>query len=174
MKNKIIGLVMVMMLAAGTAMATSTDTINVLVTPIVAEGISVTETEYDFGNVAVNTSSGATAGCTLTNSGTVGVTLKKEIYGNPAGWTAAGGPAADVYTLLVATATAKPTYASLHANCTFGALNAKTTLTNASGTGGGVLPVGSAVNLWFAIEMPHSSETSSQKTIQVRFICTKN
>ncbi|PKM99483.1 MAG: hypothetical protein CVU78_06050 [Elusimicrobia bacterium HGW-Elusimicrobia-2] len=175
MSKKLIGLVVVMMLAAGTAMAVDESVVTVTVTPT---GLSVSltppTTTYAFGDVAVQTSSGALTPITLTNNGSVGVTLKKNIGVEPAAWTAGATAAPNVYVLYVATSTTQPSYVDLAANCKYAASLASNNLTDAAGFGGGVVDYDDKVVLWFAIDMPTTSGSSSAQTIVTHIDATQN
>ena len=175
MSKKILGIAVVLFLA-GTIYevygASSTSTVSVLVTPSVSVQLTPSTTSYDFGTVAVNTSSGAVTPITLTNSGNVSVVLTKTITSDPSPWVADTTTGDDQYVLWVATSTTQPNYSGLNTNCQFGAVNNTTLLTDANGNGGGPVPANGSVKLWFRIDMPVTTSDSNPKTIEVSIAAT--
>lgn len=177
MKNKMIGLVMVMMLAAGTAFAALTETVDILVTPgAVAASLLANPVSYNFGTVNLTVSSNSAVAMTLTNDGSGGCTITKQISVEMTGWTAtAADPAglADQYRLYCGTATSRVSLDAFHANCILGVLSSPTALSNAAnGTSIGTLAPSAAVNLWFQIDMPLTTTTSTEKTGTLTFTAT--
>ena len=177
MKNRMIGLVMVMMLAAGTAFAADTEVVDIYVTPgAVAASLLANPTWYNFGIVNLTASSNTAVAMTLTNNGSCGCTVQGEISANPSDWTAtAANPVtlANQYRLWVGTATSRVGLNGFDAACNLGALNNPINLCNASGgTGGGTIIPDASVNLWFQIDMPQDTNNSDERKAQVTFTAT--
>ena len=177
MKNKIIGLVMVMMLAAGTAFAADTQVVDIYVTPgNVAASLTASPTWYNFGIVNLTASSNTAVAMALTNDGSCGCTVQGEISANPSDWKATDADPvglANQYRLWVGTAAARVALNSFDALCNLGALNNPINLCNASGgTGGGTIIPDASVNLWFQIDMPQDTNNSDERKAQVTFTAT--
>lgn len=179
MKNKMIGLVMVMMLAAGTAFAADNVDVSVTVTPGVTLTLTVSATTYAFGIVNLSVSSGAVSAqtVTLTNGGDVAINVQKKVQTEPAAWTAGAAKAANVYALYVTTSAAQPAYgtnnAGFNASCLFLASNASNALTSIT-AGTSVIAAAGTARLWFGIDMPTSSSSSAAQRIITRFTAIAN
>jgi len=179
MKKMIIGLVMVMMLAAGSAFAATGDplAVDLYVTPgsVTAE-LTIATTWYNFGTVDLAAStSPANAIITIENSGTGGITVTKQITSEFTGWTAeATDPAADTdkYRLYLGTSSVAVSADSWTAECvaTTGAL----ALTGAGGTTAVSIPATGAdsVDIHAQLDMPGFTGVSTQKTAVVTFDAT--
>ena len=182
MKNKIIGLVMVMMLAAGTAFAADTEVVDIYVTPgAVAANISVNPASYDFGTVDLSVSSGSQTGVAITNEGVVGLTLAKAITNDALGGTcesvaAAPSLANEFFLRCIENGATQPADSAFTVNCS--------TFRVSGGNGNGANPLvnlaGANVSLgldghcttWYKIDMPGSVDTFDSRQIRLTFTAT--
>lgn len=178
MKKMIIGLVMVMMLAAGSAMA-NPDGVEVCVTPGVSLTLLAPTTYYSFGVVDLATSSGAVASVALENDSNCSVVVAKAITTNSGGWANANPATDDVYLLYVVALSTQPgfgaTNGDLHANTMFADGTGSNSLTNDVGTAIELDAQGQAnenTTLWFAIDMPTTSGSSDRQFIDTLFTAT--
>ena len=156
---------------AGVAMAaTSTTYISLLVTPITSTSLMVSPTYYNFGNVAVKTSTCSTTALTLTNNGSVGVTVDKVVWDDDTWRVDYSSTTQDGFRL----------YAMVNVSAAGAALfdTGKATFTTTAQTGWNALTNSSAAavtmnpdatnSLWFRLDMPKSTSNQAQKTIHVR------
>ncbi len=154
---------------------------TITVTPVATVNLTISPTTYAFGPLTVNTSSVSATAVTLTNAGTVDVTVTKNIQtqSNPVGWTAAtiASPnvGRDTYALYVATAAARPSAVSFNeANHLFNGTGSNSLLGLGGGspvitTSGGALP---NVSLWFKLNMPSQVSSQAAREITIRFTGT--
>jgi len=158
-------------LMAGVAMAaTSTTYISLLVTPIATTSLMVSPTYYNFGIVAVKTSTCSTTALTLTNNGQVGVTVDKVVWDDDTWRVDYSSTTQDGFRL----------YAMVNVSAAGAALfdTGKATFTTTAQTGWNALTNSSAAavtmnpdatnSLWFRLDMPKSTSNQAQKTIHVR------
>ena len=180
MKNKIIGLVMVMMLAAGTAFAdqATTEVVAIYVTPgNVTASLTALTTFYNFGTVNLNTSSGSVTAIALQNDSASTVSMEKAIMSVSAATNLAYPPVAqDDFALYCVGDSAAQPVASV-----FGATHQFTntsgtydTLANTAGTDITAVPVGTATTTWYKITMPSSVSSSAQRKFDLQFRATTN
>ena len=174
----------VMVALAGSKAWAVTGTVDgtITVTPIVTVSLSLSPTTYAYGQLAVNTSSVSASALTLSNAGSVGVSLTKAISANPANWVAdTSSTTANHFILYVATSTARPAVSDfIVANPTdytsmFGALNNSSSLLGITGNSQNLDPAGGSVpneSLWFRLDMPTGVTTSAGQTIKVTFTGT--
>ena len=163
----VIGVVGVM---AGVALAsTSSANINLLVTPITTTSLTVNPTYYNFGNVAVKTSTCSVTALVITNNGSVGITVDKTVWTDDS-WDIALSSAVqngfNLYAMVNASAAGKALFDTGLSTFTK-VLQTFNALTNSSAAAVSMVP-DATNNLWFRLDMPKSSSTSSQKTIHVR------
>ena len=189
MKNKIIGLVMVMMLAAGTAFAvgeTGMKDVDVYVTP---GGITVTLTAnptwYNFGVVNVNTSSSSATAITLANTSAVSVNMDKTIAVITGGGTIvlvnAAPNAENEFRLRcvekIGRATLNTDFADASADFST-TLNTYNNLTTAGGSTQVVLDADGGADysddIWFQIDMPDTVNDSTQRKFDITYRGTAN
>ena len=110
----VVGVVAIGLLGLGNVQAANPVDGTITVTPVATVDLTLSPTTYAFGQLTVNTSSVTASAINLSNSGSVDVTVAKNIQteSNPAGWTAAtiASPAValNTYALYVATAAARP------------------------------------------------------------------
>ena len=157
-------------LMAGVAMAaTSTTYISLLVTPIATTSLTVNPTYYNFGNVAVKTSTCSVTALVITNNGSVGITVDKTVWTDDS-WDIALSSAVqngfNLYAMVNASAAGKALFDTGLSTFTK-VLQTFNALTNSSAAAVSMAP-DATNNLWFRLDMPKSSSTSSQKTIHVR------
>ena len=182
MKNRMIGLVMVMMLAAGTAFAADTEVVDIYVTPgAVAANISVNPASYNFGTVALSVSSGSQTGVAITNEGVVGLTLAKEITDDALDGTcesvaAAPANANEFFLRCIESGAIQPADSAFIVNCsTFRVLNGDgngaNSLVNLAGTNVS-LALGKSCTTWYKIDMPGSVDTFDSRQIRLTFTAT--
>lgn len=160
----------------GKAQAAASVDGTVTVTPVATVNLALAPTTYAFGNVdvGVGISTVAVSSITLSNTGSVSVTIDKRITdeSSPAGWTAGTAAAQNTYVLYVATSTFQPNPGGFTAgDHRFGLLNAVTSL---DGLGGSTPTIGiaGAADLWFKLDMPTSVANQTARTITVRFTGT--
>ena len=189
MKNRMIGLVMVMMLAAGTAFAageTGTVDVDVYVTPGgITVSLTASPTYYNFGVVDVNTSSNSATAITLANTSAVSVNMDKTVHAINGGGTivlVAAAPAAENEFRL--RCVEKATRATLDtdfgdASADFStALDTYNNLTSAGGAVQVVLDASggtdSSDDVWFQIDMPATVNDSTQRKFDITYRGTAN
>jgi len=180
MKKMIIGLMMVMMLAAGSAFAAPD---NVAVQVTVIPGVSLTLTAgatcYNFKQVNLATSSGAVTSVAVENESNCAVDVAKEITANSGDWANASATAPDVYTLYVVALSTQPGFGATNGNldalCKFADGTTPNSLTNDVGAAielGADGQLTSGTTLWFAIDMPTTSGSSAAQYIDTKFTAT--
>jgi hypothetical protein len=138
--------------------------------------LTLNTTFYDFGTVAINSSTSSLTALRLTNNGQVNVTVDKRIatQSNPVGWTAGASTGLDTYVLYCATSTVQLPLSRFGSPTQFGAQGNVTAL---SGPGGAspALPTqgaGSFEDLWFRLDMPTALSSLAARSITVRFTGT--
>lgn len=183
MKKLIVGLMVVGLvgLMAGGAMGASTDTehIYLLITPSIIVNLTVSPTNYiDLGIVDVGVSTISWQTITLTNAGSVGITVEKAIWDDGTDWDVTlSSTVTDGFDLWSYVGDSRP--GSLDAFSTaissfnetgIGSETYMTSLTYSDGNQVDMQPVGptSTENIWFRLDMPANVTNSNQQTIQVR------
>ena len=172
MKKLIIGLMVVglMGMMAGTAMAaTDSANINLLVTPVVATSLIVSPTWYDFGNVAVKTSTGSATAITITNDGSVAITVDKAVWTDGDWDITKSSSVQDGFFLWAMTNASVPSHTAFEtALSSFTkTLQGHNTLRDSSAAGVTMNPSGTE-SLWFRLDMPASVSNTNEQTIHVR------
>ena len=147
---------------------------TITVTPVGNVVLTLAPTTYAFGDVDVAISTVALSSITLTNGGTVNVTVDKRIQTEsaPAGWTAGTAAAGDTYVLYVSTSLTPPDPTEFTAgDHRFGA---EANVTPLDGLGGSTptIATSNSVDLWFKLDMPTSVAAQTARTITVRFTGT--
>ena len=148
----------------------TTAVVDVMVTPIVSMDLTANPTYYNFGLLAINTSSFSALPVNLQNTGNVGLTLRK--HGNNTAsnnWTIDTSSGLNRFTLYAATASARP--AGIDSFVSGDQL--LTSLNNLRGVGGSsqvsMIP-GENASLWFRIDMPTATTTGASQSIPVHFM----
>jgi hypothetical protein len=189
MSKKIIGLVMVMMLAAGAAFAageTGTVDVDVYVTP---GGISVTLTAaatfYNFGTIDVNTSSNSATAINLANGSDVSVNMDKTITAINGGGTIvlvnAAPTAQNEFRLRCVEHTARATSDAAYGNAAADFSTTLGTYNNLTSSGTATQVVLGANgeadaddDVWFRIDMPSTVDDSTERKFDVTYQGTAN
>jgi hypothetical protein len=170
-------------IAFGQRQAVATNPVDgtITVTPVATVDLTLSPTTYAFGAIDVGASTVTVSALTLSNSGSVDVTVDKRIQtqSNPAGWSAStiASPnnAPNTYALFVATAAARPTAGSFDVTSHLFNGTSANALRGLGGgspvvtTSAGALP---SVDLWFRLDMPTSVVDSQAREITVRFTGT--
>lgn len=182
--KRLIGLGLAILLVTGVgsvAFAATTDTVDILVTPVITASLVISPDTYDFGNMDVNVSSNSATGLTLTNDGNIDIKVQKEISdedvagdGNWIADTTTGTQ--DHYVLYCGTAAARVDLNDFAAGTELGA-EANTTYLTGSGSAGSaeadgvVVPAitGNTVDLWFKLSMPTSVTNGDARTMRLTF-----
>lgn len=173
--------VAILAIASKQAWASNPVDATITVTPVATVDLAIAPTTYAFGSLDIGVSTVTVSALTLTNNGTVDVTVAKKIQteSNPVGWTAAtiASPnnGADKYALFVSTAATRPAVGDfVNSDHMFDGTNS-----NALKGLGGATPVvttsaGSLPNveLWFRLDMPTSVTGNEAREITVRFTGT--
>ena len=157
---------------SGDVYTTTSAAVDVMVTPIVTVDLTANPTYYNFGLLAINTSSFSAKAVNLQNTGNVGVTLNKHADNTASNnWTINASSGLNKFTLYAATATARPAGIASFANAD--KLPDNVTPTQLQGIGGSTqVSMDPTVNvsLWFRIDMPTATTTSASQSIPVHFI----
>lgn len=176
MKKMILVLMVVGLLGvmAGMAQAQSTDSanVNLLVTPVVSVQLSVSPTYYDFGSVAVGISTCSVTALTLSNDGTVGLTVEKAVWADDDWRIDYSSTTQDGFGLWAMTNASQPGQASFTTgnNHDFDNVLGDSgfdELMNSGGTNVSLNPAATG-ELWFRLDMPASTGNTDEQTIQVR------
>lgn len=178
MKKMILGMLMVMGvvgLMAGMAMAeasTNSVNINLLVTPIVTANLTVNTSYYNFGIVAVKTSTCSVTALVITNNGTGSIRVDKSIW--TADWDLTKSSTVmdgfGLFAMVNSTAPVVADYVTKFSSFTKVA-QGYNALTNRSAAAVTMIP-DATQNLWFRLDMPKSTSSNDQKTIHVRLKAT--
>ncbi len=165
-------------MVVGTAKAaTDSANINLLITPVVTVDLSVSPTYYDFGSVDVQVSTCSILALTLSNDGTVGVTLDKTVWNDGGDWDiTVSSTVQDGFDLWAMTQNAQPGQGDYTDN------NDRFVKTEGNG-GYNVLynrdeasqedlDSEETKNLWFRLDMPKYTTNVNEKTINVRIRAT--
>ncbi|HNF58894.1 MAG TPA: hypothetical protein PLN89_04910 [Elusimicrobiota bacterium] len=161
---------------AGAAMAATTDTVVLTVTPTGTKSLSIDRVSYDFGALNLGTTGNISSSSTVTNDGTLAATWAMRVSVDDAVWVASTTVGADRYKLMALLNAAAPVAADFNAGGGFddvvvsagAGLGAVSTATNYSGTQSGVnVLAGSTRGLWFNLDMPTSSSVSTQRSFTV-------
>ncbi len=176
MKKLIVGLMVVGLVGmmAGTVMAQSTDSanINLLVTPVVVVQLSVSPTYYDFGDVNVGVSTCSITALTLSNDGTVGLTVDKAVWSDDEWRIDYSSTTQDGFGLWAMTNASQPgqadfTTGNFHDFSNVEGNGGLNDLTESAGGNESMNP-SDTEDLWFRLDMPASVGNTNQQTIQVR------
>lgn len=178
MKNKIIGLVMVMMLAAGTAFAAQdTAEVDIYVTPgNVTASLTALTTWYNFGTVNLAASSHSVTGVVLQNGSASTVLMEKSITALSLG-ALVYPPAAqdDIALYCLGDAATMPAPASFGATHEFtNVTGTYDTLADSAAADIIAVPVGKGTTTWYKITMPSSVSSSAQRKFDLTFRATTN
>ncbi len=168
-------------LASSQARASNPVDGTITVTPVATVDLTLSPTTYAFGSLDVGVTTVTASALSLSNNGSVDVTVDKRIQtqSSPAGWfastIASPNNAANTYALYVATAAVRPASGAFSvashlfdgtgANPLRGLGGSSPVVT----TSGGSLP---SVDLWFRLDMPTSVADNSAREITVRFTGT--
>ena len=176
MKKGMMIAVVVMVMAVGAAYAgTVTVDVYIHVTPIVTEALTATPTYYNFGSLAVQTSSNSVTALTLENTGQIGITLEKSVQDDGAWDITLASTALNGFDLWVATSavSARPALTGYtEATDRIDTYQTYSNLTGVSNTTQARLDPSATTGLWFRIDMPENVSTSDQQTITVRLRAT--
>ena len=184
MKKQLMAVMVVgiMGLGAGTAMAASTDSanINVLVTPVVSVDISVSPASYDFGNIAVYTSTCSVTAITLTNAGSVGFTVEKTVWNDGSDWDITkSSTEKDGFDLWAIVKDVQPgqvdfdvAVSTSHKFKKATGASGINTLIDKDTTAKVNMDAEATEKMWFRLDMPQSVTNVNQQTIQVRLKAT--
>ncbi len=172
-----LGAVLGLLMGLGSAHALSnTDPHDgtITVTPIGLVELQLSPTFYAFGALDVATSSNSATALTLSNPGSVNVTVEKRITDEsvPNGWDAVAAVGlVDEYVLYGATSTARPGLSEFGSGTEFTDNLTLNDLTGSSGTGSvpNIDAVSGSVDLWFKIDMPTSVSSQASRTIEIEF-----
>ncbi len=176
MKKLIVGLMVVGLVGmmAGPVMAQSTDSanVNLLVTPVVVVQLSVSPTYYDFGDVDVGVSTCSVTALTMSNDGTVGLTVDKAVWSDDEWRIDYSSTTQDGFGLWAMTNDSQPGQADFTTgnNHDFNNIEGDPGLDDLMDNVGGneSMNPSDTENLWFRLDMPASTGNTSQQTIQVR------
>ncbi len=173
MKKLILGLMVVGLvgLMAGTGeAATDSNDIDLYVTPLVTTSLTVSPTFYNFGIVAVDSSTGSVSALVLTNDGDIEIVIRKEITASDGWYITRSSSAEDGFDLWAMVSDSQPDHATF-----------ENTFASFSKTGLGVeniLPytTGSQVtmskdetnNMWFRLDMPYAVSESREQKIEIQ------
>ena len=182
--KRIIGLGLVILLVTGVGsvvFAATTDTVDILVTPVVTASLVISPDTYDFGNMDVSVSSNSATALTLTNDGNIDIKVQKKISDEDVGgdgyWVAdTANTTKDHYVLYCGTAAARVDVGNFAAGTLLGAETAETYLTGSGSPtntvdDGVVVPAttGNTVDLWFKLTMPTSVTNGTERTMRLTF-----
>ena len=183
--KRIIGLGLAILLVTGVgsvAFAATTDTVDILVTPVVTASLVISPDTYDFGNMDVSVSSNSATALTLTNDGNIDIKVQKKIsdedYGPGDGYWVADSTntTKDHYVLYCGTAAARVDVGNFADGTLLGAEAAETYLTGSGSPtntvdDGVVVPAttGNTVDLWFKLTMPTSVTNGNARTMRLTF-----
>lgn len=166
-----------LLVMAGSAMAATTDTVNInlLVTPVVVTDLNVAPTYYSFGSVGVGVTTCSITALVLTNDGDVGVTIDKAVWADDE-WDLTLDPTTqDGFDLWAVVAAAEPdatAYETAKSSFNENGLGDSyfNALTQGAGTAVDMSPTGgtSTANLWFRLDMPQSVTNTNEQTVHVR------
>ena len=164
----VIAAVMMVVLLSTTAFAGNSATINVTVSIAAQASISVTGGPVDFGTMSIGASSVSTAPVVVKNNGSGGNETYSISLIDPSGWTSVvTAPGAEQYRL----SCAFDADGSLTWNPTNNALTTTTqasTATKFAGDETGLhVPYNADRHLYFKMETPSSTTSTTGKTIQV-------
>ena len=174
MKNAMRKLMMlgVFTLAAGGAMAASTDTVTLTVTPTGTKSVSIDLANFDFGALPLATNNNLSSSATVTNDGNIVSTWGVRISNPDPVWTAhTSAVGADQYLLMAlfndsVTPPASGDFTAANDNVTTAQVDASATAYAGNQSGLNV-PVGGTRGLWFRLDMPTSSSVSTQRSFTV-------
>ncbi len=177
MKKLILGLMVVglvgVMVGTGEA-ATDPAKIDLYVTPIVATSLTVNPTYYNFGSVAVGVSTGSTSALTITNNGSIDVTIEKEVNADDDWDITLSSTTKDGFILWAMVSDNQPNHAAFvtgESSFSIAGLNQLNDLTDTTATQVS-MSKDETNNLWFRLDMPDSSSTGTEKKLQIRLKAT--
>ena len=181
MKKLLIGLMVVgflgVMVGTGFA-ATDATMINLLVTPVVTTSLTVSPTYYVFGSVSVGITTTSLTALTLTNNGGIDITVQKEVTDDDDWYIQISSTAKDGFDLWALVSDTIPSPSDfVSAVSSFGKEDTYqvTNLHDADNSNAQLTMSKDQTDLlWFRLDMPDSSSTSSEKTLKVRLTATSN
>ncbi|MBL0349242.1 MAG: hypothetical protein IPP68_02555 [Elusimicrobia bacterium] len=161
---------------AGAAMAATTDTVVLTVTPTGTKSLSIDRVSYDFGALNLGTTGNISSSSTVTNDGTLAATWAMRVSVDDGVWVASTSVGADRYALYSLLNAAAPVSADFNSGGGFddvvvsagAGLGRVSTGTNYTGTQSGVgVLAGTTRGLWFRLDMPTSSSVATQRSFTV-------
>ena len=177
MKKLIVGLMVVGLvgMAAGSALAGSTDSANVslMVTPVVSIDLNVSPTYYNFGFVAVKISTCSMSALTLTNAGSVGLTVDKAVWDDAEWRIDYSSTTQDGFDLWAMTKNSQPGLATFDSEANYkftkgtGESNFSDLFSHDTAADED-LDSEETAELWFRLDMPVFVTNTNQQTIHVR------
>jgi hypothetical protein len=157
----------------GNLWAATTDTIILRVTPLGTKDVTITDTEYNFGTVAMGATTISTRGIVVTHSGSISQGYGLHISATNGVWTASTAAGPNIYNLrALFNSNASGTFAA-DDNVLTGSSVSATGLglvysgdQNASVAAAAVVP-GTTRDLWFRLAMPTSTLDGAERTFTV-------
>ena len=180
MKKLIIGLIVVGLiglLGVRSEAATDPARIDLYVTPIVVTSLTVDTTYYNFGSVAVRTSTGSTSALTLTNNGSVSITVEKQVFADGDNWDITTSSSVEngfrLWAMVAATQPDHDAFSTGVSSFSKASLGFVNDLTDTAGSQV-TMSRDETESLWFRLDMPYSVSTVAEQKIQVRLRATSN
>ena len=179
--KKLIGLglgILLITCMAGQALADTAESgnISILVYPGISVSLKRVPTFYKFGQVNVNASSHSTSGIALNNTGTVDVSLEKQVTAaSGTGWTLVtdAPDTQDEFRLWciggTATQTKEEEYEAVASTMGGGVYS---TLKNASNARVDLTSPGGGTTTWYQIDMPPTASNTAERKFIVKFRAT--
>ncbi len=180
MKKLIVGLMVVglvgMMAGMGEAATTDDVKINLFVTPIVTTSLTVSPTFYNFGIVAVGSSTGSASALVLTNDGDIEIVIRKEITASDGWYITRSSSAEDGFDLWAMVSDNQPTHADFENTFASFSKVAVGTENILPDTGGTQITMSKdeTNNMWFRLDMPGATSESREQKIQIQLTATSN